>query len=39
LRPPPRNSVTPSQRPLVFQPTPPRRFSWEAAVDTAPEPA
>ena len=35
----PRNSVTPSQRPLIFQPTPPRRFSWEAAVDTTQQPA
>ena len=25
----PRNSVTPSQRPLIFQPAPPRRFSWQ----------
>jgi hypothetical protein len=35
----PRNSVTPSQRPLIFKPTPPRRFSWEAAVDTTQQPA
>ena len=39
LRPPPRNSVCVAKRPLVFQPTPPRRFSWEAAVDTTQQPA
>jgi hypothetical protein len=37
--PPPRNSVCVAKRPLVFQPTPPRRFSWEAAVDTTQQPA
>jgi hypothetical protein len=35
----PRNSVCVAKRPLVFQPTPPRRFSWEAAVDTTQQPA
>lgn len=39
LRPPPRNSVCVAKRPLVFQPTPPRRFSWQEAVDTTSEPA
>jgi hypothetical protein len=37
--PPPRNSVSVSQRPVVFSPTPPRRFSWETAVDTMQQPA
>lgn len=35
----PRNAVCVAKRPVIFQPTPPRRFSWQAAVDTTPEPA
>lgn len=39
VTPPPRNSVAVSLRPVIHQPSPPRRFSWQAAVDTTPEPA
>lgn len=38
VTPAPRNSVCVAKRPPVFQPTPPRRFTWEA-VDTASQPA
>ena len=39
VTPPPRNSVAVSLRPVIHQPSPPRRFSWEAAVDTTQQPA
>jgi hypothetical protein len=29
VTPAPRNSVCVAKRPLLFQPTPPRRFSWQ----------
>lgn len=39
VTPPPRNSVTVSLRPVIHRPSPPRRFSWQEAVDTNPQPA
>jgi hypothetical protein len=39
VTPMPRNSVSVSQRPVVFRPTPPRRFTWQEPVDTTPQPA
>lgn len=33
VTPVPRNSVSVSQRPVVFRPTPPRRFTWEIAAE------
>lgn len=37
--PPPRNAVCVAKRPPVFQPTPPRRFTWQEPVDTTSQPA
>ena len=39
VTPPPRNSVAVSLRPVIHQPPPPRRCSWQPAVDTNTQPA